>query len=87
MLKEKYDSPIAAIEEKEKTIIEWRQGGTIGMHKGGYSPLCEGLDEVPSESRLLPKLRRPLLTVAYHAGAMAKYVHGLDHKFARLTKT
>ena len=27
----------------------------LAVHKGGYSPLCEGLDEVPSEPSLLPK--------------------------------
>jgi hypothetical protein len=31
------------------------------------------------------KARLPLATVPYPAGAMALYMHGLHHKFARAT--
>ena len=37
----------------------------MAVHKGGYSPICKGLDEVPSEPSLLSKARRLLVTVAY----------------------
>ena len=37
----------------------------MAVHKGRYSPLCECLDEVPSEASLLRKTRRLLATVAY----------------------
>src|SRR6202022_3745377 len=37
----------------------------LAVHKKTYSPLCEGLDEVPSELSLLRKTRRLLATVAY----------------------
>ena len=39
------------------------------MHKRGYSPLYEGLDEMPNEPSLLPKARGPVATVAYSARA------------------
>jgi hypothetical protein len=38
---------------------------------------------MPNEPNFLPKARRPLATIAYFARAMALYVHGLHHKFAK----
>ena len=42
----------------------------MAVHKGGYSPLCEGLGEIPSEPIFLPKANRPLASVVYPAEAM-----------------
>jgi hypothetical protein len=41
---------------------------------------------MPSEPNLLPKARRRLATVAYPAGVMTLYMHGLHHKFAGVTR-
>ena len=40
------------------------------MHERGYSPLCECLDEVPSEPNLLPKVNRPPTIVVFLVEAM-----------------
>jgi hypothetical protein len=40
---------------------------------------------MPSEPNMLTKARWPLATVVYSAEAMAFYVHGLHHKFVRVT--
>ena len=67
--KKECDSHIAGHKgERKKPPKNGVMEGPLAVHKGGHSPLCEGLDEVPSEASLLQKATRFLATVAYPVG-------------------
>lgn len=70
LLKENYDSPIAGHRKKKG--------------KKNYHQIMSNRQHWPCTKRNVTSYQKQV--VAYHAKAMAWYVHGFDHKFAKVTR-